>query len=162
MKILFLDELLVGIDLVGCFEIINLIRRLGSREYGISVIISSHILHEIERMTKQLLMLHKGRLLAWGEMDEIRDKLDQYPHTLLIRTAKKRKLARHLINLPQVSSVQVDDVKGTLNVKVLEPDIFYSELPGILTRENISIEQLGSLDEDLESIFSYLTRRNEV
>ena len=161
-KILFLDEPLAGTDPVGRFEIINLIRRLGSREYGISVIISSHILHEIERMTKQLLMLHKGRLLAWGEMDEIRDKLDQYPHTLLIRTAKKRKLARHLINLPQVSSVQVDDVKGTLNVKVLEPDIFYSELPGILTRENISIEQLGSLDEDLESIFSYLTRRNEV
>ncbi len=161
-KILFLDEPLAGTDPVGRFEIINLIRRLGSREFGISVIISSHILHEIERMTKKLLMLHKGRLLAWGDMDEIRDKLDQYPHTLLIRTVERRKLARHLINLPQVSSVRVDDVKGTLNVKVLEPDLFYTELPGILTRENISIEQLGSLDEDLESIFSYLTRRNEV
>jgi len=161
-KILFLDEPLAGTDPVGRFEIINLVRRLGSREFGISVIISSHILHEIERMTKQLLMLHKGRLLAWGNMDEIRDKLDRYPHTLLIRAAEKRKLARHLIDLPQVSSVRVDDVKGTLNVKVLEPDLFYAELPNILTRENISIEQLGSLDEDLESIFSYLTRRNDV
>lgn len=158
-RILFLDEPLAGTDPLGRVELIDLIRRLGSM--GISVVVSSHILHEMERMTKKILMLYKSRLLAWGDMDEIRGKLDQYPHTLEIRLEKPRSLAIHLIGLPQVSSVQLVADKGTLNVKVQEPDAFYLELPKILVRENISIDQLGSLDEDLESIFSYLTRRDD-
>lgn len=160
-RILFLDEPLAGTDPVGRYDIIKLIHRLGSEEHGISVLVSSHILHEIERMTNRVLMLHQGRLLAWGDMNEIRNKLDQYPHSLLIESKESRRLAKNLIDLPQVSSVKVDERKGKLNVKVLEPDTFYTLLPKILAREKISIEQLGSLDEDLGSIFSYLTRRNE-
>jgi len=59
-----------------------------------------------------------------------------------------------------VSSVQLVPSKAALNVKVQEPDEFYTELPRILAREGIEIQRLGSLDEDLESIFSYLTRRD--
>ncbi len=156
-KILFLDEPLAGTDPVGRVEIINLIRQLGDKKSGISVVVSSHILHEIERMTKRVLMVHKGRLLAWGDMNEIRDKLDRFPHTLSISSAEDRRLARHLINMPEVSSVKVDDKESVLRVKILKPDNFYSKLPKILVKEKISIDQLGSLDEDLESIFAYLT-----
>lgn len=156
-KILFLDEPLAGTDPVGRVEIINLIRQLGDEKTGVSVVVSSHILHEIERMTKRVLMVHKGRLLAWGDMNEIRDKLDKFPHTLRISSVEDRRLAKHLIDMPEVSSVMVDEEKSILRVKVLKPDRFYSKLPQILAKEKISIDQLGSLDEDLESIFSYLT-----
>ncbi|MDP7266274.1 MAG: ABC transporter ATP-binding protein, partial [Candidatus Thermoplasmatota archaeon] len=138
-------------------EIINLIRQLGDEKSGISVLVSSHILHEIERMTKRVLMVHKGRLLAWGDMNEIRDKLDRFPHSLSISSAEDRRLAKYLINMPEVSSVMVDEKESVLRVKILKPDNFYSKLPKILAKEKISIDQLGSLDEDLESIFAYLT-----
>ncbi len=157
-RLLFLDEPLAGTDPIGRVELINLIRRLGAS--GISVVVSSHILHEMQRMTKRIMMLYKGRLLAWGDMDDIRGKLDQYPHTVEICTGEPRRLGGYLIGLPQVSSVQLVPSKAALNVKVQEPDEFYTELPRILAREGIEIQRLGSLDEDLESIFSYLTRRD--
>jgi len=157
-KILYLDEPLAGTDPIGRVEIIKLIRKLGSKRYGMMVLVSSHILHEVERMTNEMILIHKGRLLAWGNMKEIRSKLDQVPHSLIIRSDENRRLAQVLIELPEVSSVKIDKRHDGIVVKVANPDKFYLQLPKILVREKINIDRLGSLDDDLESIFEYLTK----
>ncbi len=156
-KILFLDEPLAGTDPMGRIEIIKLIRELGKRE--MTVVVSSHILHEVEKMTERLIMLYKGRVIAWGNMEEIRDKLDEFPHTLEIRCSEINKLAKIAIDLPGVTSVKIK--KNGINVLMTEPNKFYLELPKVLVKNNITIQGMGSLDEDLESIFSYLVRRND-
>lgn len=155
-KVLFLDEPLTGTDPIGRVDIINVIRDLGKKQ-GMTVLVSSHVLHEIERMTSHMLMIHRGRVIAWGDIEEIRSKLDQVPHSLIIRCNDDRKLARRLIGLEEVSSVQIDKRKDGIIVKVADPDSFYRIIAKVLKEEQVKLYQLGSLDDDLESLFEYLT-----
>lgn len=157
-KVIFLDEPLAGTDPIGRAEIIQLIRKMG--EEGMTVIVSSHILHEVEKMTDRVLMLYKGRNIAWGKLDEIRNQLDRYPLTVHIHGREERKLASVLANMETVSSIKIGG--GGVDIKVLDPNKFHSELPGVLVKEKLSISGIKALDDDLESIFTYLTTEGGV
>ena len=91
-EVLLLDEPVTGMDPVNRRRVVDLVRRLG-RE-GKTVVVSSHILYEVEAMTKRVLLVHNGRILAEGDVREIRDLLDEHPHTVALRAREPRRLAR--------------------------------------------------------------------
>ncbi len=102
-EVLLLDEPVSGMDPVNRRRVIDLVRKLG-RE-GKTVVVSSHILYEVEAMTKRVLLVHNGRILAEGDVREIRDLLDEHPHTVALRAREPRRLAAAIVGWPNVLSV---------------------------------------------------------
>ncbi len=117
---------------------------------------SSHILHEIERLTDQILLINQGRLLAQGEVHEIRGLIDKHPHTIWVETLEPRRLARLLVDVDFVTSVRIIPQPSGVYVETPIPDVFYREFPKILTLEGIKISHMGSTDDNLDAVFRYL------
>ena len=151
---ILLDEPLNGLDPVGRREFIALLGELAAR--GKAILVSSHILFEVEQMTRSILLLHRGRLLASGDLSVIRSLIDKHPHRVRIDTPQPRELAQRLIQLPYVLSVEMD-ARGTgLELQTREPDEFYGRLPQLVLDEQLQIDGFTSPDNNLESIFRYL------
>ena len=101
-ELIVLDEPLQGCDPLARTTIMNVIKELGAM--GRTVLVSSHILHEIERITEQIIILHRGRVLALGNSHSIREMLDQHPHKIVLDCEEPRKLANSLIELEEVTA----------------------------------------------------------
>jgi ABC-2 type transport system ATP-binding protein len=153
-KLLFLDEPLAGADPITRIKIMEIIQRLA--EEGKNIIVSSHVLHEVERMADKVLLINKGRVLAEGKIHEIREAMDKFPHSVKLLTEDRRELAKILISYEFVESAKIIE-RGVLS-KTSDPDTFYTELPRILTENEIRITHLSSPDDNLESVFRYLVR----
>ena len=152
--IILLDEPLNGLDPVGRRELIDLLSELAGQ--GKAILVSSHILYEVEQMTRSILLLHRGRLLATGDLRVIRELLDKYPHRVRIETSRPRELASRLVGLPYVVDLAFDPAGGALELKTREPMQFYAALPEMVLAEGLPIHSLSSPDNNLESIFRYL------
>lgn len=149
---ILLDEPLTGLDPVGRREFMDLLRVLS--EQGKSILVSSHILAEVEQMTRSILLLHRGRLRASGDMRVIRDLIEKYPHRVRIVTPEPREVARRLVALPYVLSVQFE--RDGLELQTREPSKFYDALPSLVLDEGVPVTSFSSPDNNLESIFRYL------
>src|SRR5258705_2668966 len=103
-QLLILDEPLAGMDPIGRRKTIRLIRDWGRA--GKSIIVSSHILHEIEAMTSNILLINNGRILAEGDVHQIRELIEDHPHTAYVRAADPRRIAREVIN------ADTDDIRS--------------------------------------------------
>jgi ABC-2 type transport system ATP-binding protein len=154
-EVLLLDEPVAGMDPVNRRRVIDLVRRLG-RE-GKTVLVSSHILHEVEAMTRRVLLIHNGRILAEGDVREIRDLLDEHPHTVALRARDPRRLARDIVAWPTVISVSFGAEDEWLTVQTRRPDEFYGALHEAALEAGVT--EMYSPDEDLESVFRYLVTR---
>lgn len=152
--IILLDEPLNGLDPVGRREFIDLLAQLADR--GKTILVSSHILFEVEQMTRSILLLHRGRLLAAGDLRVIRELIDKYPHRVRIETPDPRGVAQRLVTLPYVLNLHFDPRGNGLELQTREPDRFYDVLPGLVLDEGLDIEGFSSPDNNLESIFHYL------
>ncbi len=153
-ELLFLDEPLNGMDPIGRRSTIQLVKELGSN--GTSVIVSSHILHEIEAMTNSILLINHGRILAEGNVHEIRELIDEHPHNVYINCSKPRLLASILVAYDDVASVKLGMEDGALVVETVKPDDFYSRLPEIILDNDIKVANLHSPDDNLQAVFRYL------
>jgi ABC-2 type transport system ATP-binding protein len=153
--VLLLDEPVSGMDPVNRRRVIDLVRRLG-RE-GKTVVVSSHILHEVEAMTRRVLLVHNGRILAEGDVREIRDLLDEHPHTVSLRARDPRRLAGAIVAWPSVLSLSFGPEGEWLTVQTARPDEFYGTLPDAALEAGVL--EMYSPDEDLESVFRYLVAR---
>ncbi len=153
-ELLILDEPLTGTDPIGRHELTELVTQLGRS--GKSIIISSHVLHEVQAMTRQFLLIFRGRVLAFGDIREIRDLMNEYPHRVEIRCAQPRQLAHHLVRDLAVTGVDLDEATGQLEVSTREPMAFYAELPRIALETNAGIHEMSSPDDNLEAVFKYL------
>jgi ABC-2 type transport system ATP-binding protein len=153
-ELLFLDEPLNGMDPIGRRSSIKLVRELGKN--GKSVIVSSHILYEIEAMTNSILLINNGRILAEGNVHEIRELIDEHPHNVYIRCSKPRLLASILVNYEDVASVKLGAEDDTLVIETVKPDDLYSRLPEIILENDIKVEDLHSPDDSLQAVFRYL------
>ena len=152
-ELLVLDEPLAGLDPIGRRRVIDVIRTWG-RE-GRSVVVSSHVLHEIELMTSNILLLHNGRILAEGNVHQIRDLIDEHPHTVRITAADPRRLARHLLGWAHVIGMQLQD--GAVIAQTNRPDAFYTELTALAAGDEAgAVEEVTSPDDNLQAVFSYL------
>lgn len=158
-QILFLDEPLQSTDPIVRRELVALIQKLG-REYGKDILISSHILHEVERVTSNILLVYAGRAIAQGNLSVIRDLMDKFPHTIRIRTQKRKELAQILFDYDFILSVELDQLsEDYMNIRTQKPDDFYQMITKIAIESKIDISEMISPDANLESVFSYLTRR---
>lgn len=157
-EILLLDEPLNGLDPVGRRHFMNLLEKLA--DSGKSIIVSSHILFEVEQMTRSILVLHHGRLLAAGDLRVIRDLIDQHPHRIRVETPDPRKLAAAIMQLPYILSIDVDELTDSIELKTKEPARFYDEFSAIVLNEDLQLYGMQSPDNNLESVFQYLIGAN--
>ena len=154
-ELLILDEPLSGMDPKGRRKTIRLIRDWAKQ--GKSIIVSSHILHEIESMTSNILLINNGKILAEGNVHQIRDLIDEHPHTVFVRTADPRGLAREFLDRADVISFRFEP--GALVVETAKPDEFYGQLTALVARGACGpVEELTSPDDNLQAVFKYLVK----
>ena len=154
-ELLILDEPLSGMDPVARRRTIRLIRDWA--KLGRSIIVSSHILHEIESMTTNILLINQGRILAEGNVHQIRDLIDEHPHTVYIRAADPRRLAREFLARADVISLRFEP--GALVIETGTPDDFYANLTELVATGNSGpVEALTSPDDNLQAVFKYLVK----
>lgn len=154
-EVLFLDEPLTGMDPQNRKRISDLMRRLGQE--GRTVLVSTHILHELEQVTRRVLLIHNGRVVAEGDLGEIRDLLDRHPRSVRIKAADPRGLARELVTLEDLVSLNLEDTTGYLLAEIRKPDAFFTKVQELSAR--FGVEEMWVTDENLESVFSYLVSK---
>jgi len=154
-QLLILDEPLSGMDPLGRRKTIRLIRDWGRS--GKSIIVSSHILHEIESMTSNILLINNGRILAEGDVHHIRDLIDEHPHTVFIRANDPRHLARQFLERDDVLSLRFET--GAVVVETAKPDAFYARLTEMAASGEFGmIDEVTSPDDNLQAVFQYLVK----
>jgi ABC-2 type transport system ATP-binding protein len=155
-EMLILDEPLSGMDPLVRRRTIRLIKDWGRS--GKSVLVSSHILHEIESMTSNILLINQGRILAEGNVHQIRDLIDEHPHTVFVRAENTRQLAREFLTDEQVLSLRFED--GGVVVQTGRPDVFYARLTELAASGELgTIEEVTSPDDNLQAVFQYLVKQ---
>ncbi|CAN5815622.1 ABC transporter ATP-binding protein [soil metagenome] len=154
-QLLILDEPLSGMDPLARRKTIRMIRDWARA--GRSVIVSSHILHEIESMTGNILLINNGRILAEGDVHHIRDLIDEHPHTVFVRAEDPRGLARDFIARIDVRSLRFEE--GAVVVETGMPDAFYARVTELAASgEYGAIEEVTSPDDNLQAVFQYLVK----
>ena len=159
-RIVILDEPLDGLDAVGRIEMISLIHEFG-RE-GRNVLISSHILHEIEAMTNNILLLNGGYLMAEGDVREVRGALSRHPHRILIRCADPRHAAMFFISQQHIISAKVEEGGSALVLETRDIDKFHESLNRLVLEEHAEVSLVTVADENISSIFGYLVGEEHV
>jgi ABC-2 type transport system ATP-binding protein len=156
-RLLFLDEPLSGTDPVARRDLSDLIRRLGQE--GRTVLVSSHVLYEVQAMTPTIVLLNRGRLVAEGHIRQIRDLIDKYPHRIVLVSDNHRTLAAKVLPFADVVGVKIDDTAGSILVETHSPDAFYARLPELSLEDGTLIKEVYSDDDNLEAVFKYLVNR---
>ncbi|MFO0953341.1 MAG: ABC transporter ATP-binding protein [Isosphaeraceae bacterium] len=152
--VLFLDEPLTGTDPVARRDLIAIIQRLGAS--GKSVLISSHVLHEVEAVTPRVILINHGRLVAEGNVREIRDLIDAHPHRILLKCEDVRALAARLVRFDDVVGVELKRGDGGVLVETRSPDAFYGRLAGLALEDGLAVSHVESEDDNLDAVFKYL------
>jgi ABC-2 type transport system ATP-binding protein len=154
-ELLILDEPLTGMDPLMRRKTIRLIKEWARQ--GKSVLVSSHILHEIESMTSNILVINNGRILAEGNVHQIRELIDTHPHTVSVRAADPRAFARHCLTYDDVLSLKFES--GAVVLQTGKPDQFYARLTALAASGEIgAIDEVTSPDDNLEAVFKYLVK----
>ena len=152
--LIILDEPLQGCDPLARTTTMNVIRELG--RMGRTVLLSSHILSEIERITEQIVILHQGKLLAIGNLHAIREQLDNIPHTIEIECSNAKSLAKDVLSLEVVHGLQFP---SPTKLKIFTHHLgeFHKRLPKIIVDNEHDVMVINNPDDDLQSILGYLT-----
>ena len=154
-QLLILDEPLSGMDPLARRKSIRLIRDWARA--GKSIIVSSHILHEIESMTGNILLINNGRILAEGDVHQIRDLIDEHPHSVYVRAENPRALAREFVGREDVRSMRFE--QNAVVVETGKPDAFYARLTELAASGEFgTIEEVTSPDDNLQAVFEYLVK----
>jgi len=154
--LLLLDEPLNGLDPTQRGHVIDLLTRLGAE--GRTVLVSSHVLHEVERMAPRVLVLVNGHLVAEGSTDGIRRLISERPRRVLVTAdGNSRALARELLDTPAVDAVRLAD--GRVEIETSDPARLSRELPVAAVRAHTLLQEVRPVGDDLESVYAYLHER---
>ena len=153
-ELLFLDEPMNGLDPKGRDEMYALIQALA--DAGMAVVVSSHILYEIERITDSVVLMYRGALLAQGRVRDIRDLIDKHPHAIRVETGRAREIAKVFLERPDVTNVEFEE--GALVIRTREPNQCYELLNAMGREGSDAIDGITCADDNLQSVFDYLTR----
>jgi ABC-2 type transport system ATP-binding protein len=152
-RLLILDEPLNGIDPVGRQESLELFADLAG--LGKCLLVSSHELEELEKLTDHVAIMAHGRLAAVGTLTQIRDLLNDHPLSIRIRCDDSRRMARALLDLPDVVGVDVHP-EDNLVVRACNPQRFFRDLGTLVLEENVDVSHLETLDDSTHAILGYL------
>jgi len=153
-EIIILDEPLSGLDPLGKRKLIKLIK--GYKSEGRTVLVSSHVLPEIEALTSEIVLVHQGRILAQGDVPYIRELIEAHPHMISIRSTDPRKLAARFVGDPAVLKMSFGADGQTLVVETRNRDHLFSGLAAAALEAGIAIEEISSPDDNLQAVFAYL------
>ena len=154
-SVLILDEPLNGLDPVVRAETIALFRQLAAE--GLHLIISSHILHEVDMMSDRVVLLNNGYVVAEGAIHGVRDEMDvEHPMQVLIRCDQPSLLAARMFRDDNVVEARLHDDRRGLFVKTRNPDRFYLLLNEVVAQGEIEVETIAPVDDDLSAVYDYL------
>jgi len=152
--VLILDEPLNGLDPMARAEIIRLFRQLAAE--GLYLIISSHILHEVDMMSDSVVLLNNGYVVAEGNVHGVRDEIEEHPMQILIRCDRPQHLAARVFEQDGVVEARLHDDRRGLFVKTRRPDDFYLLLNRVVLDGDLQIESIAPADDDLNAVYQYL------
>ena len=154
-SILLLDEPFNGADPRQRLRMMDMLRRMA--ESGATIVFSSHILEEVERLAQNVLVIVSGRLAASGDFHAIRRLMTDRPHSIMLRSSDDRRLAASLIGQPAVFGVEIDG--DHIMVRCSDLDAFAHVAPRVAKEQGLTVFEMSPTDESLESVFSYLVQR---
>jgi len=152
--VLILDEPLNGLDPMVRAETIALFRKLASE--GLHLIISSHILHEVDMMSDRVVLLNNGYIVAEGNIHGVRDEMEEHPMQILIRCDQPAKLAAFVFAQNHVVEARLHDDRRGLFVKTRDADRFYLLLNRAVAEGEVNVESVAPVDDDLSAVYQYL------
>jgi ABC-2 type transport system ATP-binding protein len=153
-SVLVLDEPLNGLDPMARAEIIRLFRQLA--DSGMFLVISSHILHEVDMMSDNVVLLHNGYVVAEGDVHGVRDEIEEHPIQILIRCDGPQALASRLFENEHTVEARIHTDRRGLFVKTRRPDDFYLLLNSAITDLRLEVESVAPVDDDLNAVYQYL------
>jgi len=153
-EVMILDEPLNGLDPMVRAETIALFRRLATE--GLHLIISSHILHEVDMMSDRVILLNNGYVVAEGNVHGVRDEMQDRPIQILIRCDKPSQLAARVFDKDHVVEARIHDDRLGLFVKTRDADRFYLLLNSVVAEGEVNIESIAPVDDDLSAVYQYL------
>ena len=154
-SVLILDEPLNGLDPMVRAETIALFKQLAAD--GLHLIISSHILHEVDMMSDRVVLLNNGYVVAEGAIHGVRDEMDvEHPMQVLIRCNQPSALAAQMFGKTEVVEARVHEDRQGLFIKTRNPDQFYLSLNEVVAQGEISVESITPVDDDLSAVYEYL------
>ncbi len=156
--LLILDEPFGGLDPLGRREMKKLISELNQE--GVTVLISSHILYELDEMSTRMVLIHRGQTLAEGPPAEILSIIDQFPHQILFRAPynELKQLSKFLIEKDIINSIDFKHEKEEIDLIITtnNPNDFYSTATKVIAKNELLIKHLEVQTDNIESIFEYL------
>jgi ABC-2 type transport system ATP-binding protein len=150
---LLLDEPLTGVDPMARQDIIARIRDFGAA--GKTVLVSSHVLYEIEALTAEIVVIYRGQVLAEGTVPQIRALIDKHPHRIRVECDRPRDLARLLLEAEHVAHLHLE--RAGLIIETRDPDRCYDEVAAAVIDHGVEVRALSSPDNNLGAVFDYLT-----
>lgn len=155
--LLILDEPLRGIDPLWRVKIIKLIKDF--EKAGKTVIVSSHILPEIEAMTNNITLIHQGKIFAHGDIQEIRNLIDTHPHQVSLKCNNPRLAAEKLVGGDFVLKVHLNDSENNVVIETNNREKFFDTLMKLVVDTGLDVEEMTSPDDNLQAVFDYLIGR---
>ena len=152
--LLVLDEPMTGSDPVSRRHLNEVIKAMAAR--GTRVIFSSHILHEVEALTEEVLVLSRGRLVARGKVEAIRALIDEHPHRVRLSVSDPRALAREVVHEKGVVSVRFGPGPEVVEVETRDPERFHERIPHLCLERGLRLTHMSAPDASLEAVFDYL------
>lgn len=153
--LLVLDEPMNGLDPMGRQEMAAILTEMASR--GVSVLISSHILAELQALCKNVVLLNWGRVLASGSQKEIRSDIKNWSEELSVHCDAPEKLARHLFDAGVLLGFDLDQEAGVLHIRVKDAPAFYARWTGLLLQSKVTVHAIRSRSRSLKNIFDKVT-----
>ena len=150
---LLLDEPLTGVDPIARMDIVERIKQLGAA--GKTIVVSSHVLYEIEALTSDILVIYRGQVLAEGNVYEIRKLIDRHPHRIRVECDRPRTIAAALAPADHIARISFE--RGGMIVETRDPDRCYDEIAAAVVEGQVAVSALSSPDNNLGAVFEYLT-----
>ncbi len=152
-ELLILDEPLTGVDPMARIDIIERIKKLAAN--GTSVVISSHVLYEIEALTTDIVVIYRGQVLAEGNIYDIRRLIDKHPHRIRIECDRPRVIAAAAASAAHITRIGFE--RDAVVLETRDPDACYTLLGQTIVAEDLKISAMTSPDNNLSAVFDYLT-----
>ncbi|MEM7052859.1 MAG: ABC transporter ATP-binding protein [Acidobacteriota bacterium] len=152
--VLLLDEPLNGLDPMARAEMIELFK--GQAEEGMHVIISSHILHEVDMISDRVVLLNAGYVVAKGEIEGVREEVEEQPLQVWVRCDRPARLAARILEQEHVTEIKIHEDRGGLMVRTKDADGLYLDLNRVVLEEGFAIEGVAPSDSDVAAVYDYL------
>jgi len=152
--LLVLDEPLNGLDPLARADMIALFRQLAGQ--GAHIMVSSHILHEVDMISDQVIMIHGGYVVAEGQIQAVRSEMSDHPVQMLVQCTRLKELASELVKMDQVIEIKVQAEKKALLIKVTDVEAFHGNFYKAVQSTGSEIETIIPADENAQSIYEYL------